>query len=287
MMMDCIATSDLPDLSSTSFNNEDGYLTDPAPTPVPNLTSIPQSIAIDFDPFIDGEILLTAPATESQQEIWLGVQMSETANLACVLSQSLRFTGRLDLDLLQTAFDRLVDRHESLRTTFSGDGTTILIAKKITFQDPVVDLSALTELARSQSVATHQQQAVSHKFDLQHGPLFKTKILKLADREHLAIFSVHHLICDGWSLGVIIADLAKIYTALDRGTESQLEQPEYFSEYAFLEHAKIGSAESIDIAAYWLKKFATLPPIVDLPTDYPRPPVRTFDSARVDRTCRD
>ena len=160
-MIDCISTTpELTELNLTSCHDEDLYLTVPTPQTSTKLAPKSNLKAIDFDPFVDGEILLTAPATESQQEIWLGVQMSDEANLACILSQSLHFTGRLDLDHLQTAFDRLVDRHESLRTTFSGDGTTILIAKKIAFQDPVIDLSALTESERSQAVATHQQQAV-------------------------------------------------------------------------------------------------------------------------------
>jgi amino acid adenylation domain-containing protein len=281
-MMDCISTSEPTDTDLiSSFSDEISFSTVTTQQLSTNLST--KSNAMDFDPFRDGEILLTAPATESQQEIWLGVQLSDEANLACILSQSLRFTGRLDVDLLQTAFDRLVDRHESLRATFNSDGTMILIAKKITFQAPVVDLSALTASEKSQAVATYQQQATSHKFDIQHGPLFKTQILKLTDREHIAIISVHHLICDGWSLGVISTDLAKIYTALDRGIEPELPQTEYFSEYAYLESAKIGSIESIATEAYWLEKFANLPPILDVPTDYPRPPVRTFNSAAV--TC--
>ena len=278
-MIDCISRSEPSDINLTSVSNEDGLSIGSNPQIATDLATKSNFKAIDFDPFIDGEILLTAPATESQQEIWLGVQIGDEANLACILSQSLRFTGRLDLDLLHTAFDRLVDRHESLRATFNSDGTTILIAKKITFQAPVVDLSMLTASEKSQAVATYQQQATSQKFDIQHGPLFKTRILKLADREHIAIFSVHHLICDGWSLGVISTDLAKIYTALDRGSEPQLAQPAYFSEYAFLEHAKIGSVESLATETYWLEKFAKLPPVLDLPTDYPRPPIRTFNSA--------
>jgi amino acid adenylation domain-containing protein len=276
--IDCISTSELPDLNLDSFNDEDLYLSVPTSKILTNLVPQSNSKAIDFDPFVDGEILLAAPATESQQEIWLGVQLSTAANLACILSQSLRFNGRLDVELLQTAFDLLVDRHESLRMTFSGDGTTILIAKKIDVRVPVIDLSALTGAARTEAIATYQQQAIGQPFDIQHGPLFRVQILKLAERQHLAIISIHHLVCDGWSLGVISTDLAKIYTALDRGNSPNLERPEYFSEYAFLERAKIGSADAIATEEYWLKKFTTLPPVIDLPTDYPRPPVRTFDS---------
>ena len=234
--------------------------------------------AIDFDPFADGEIALTAPATESQKEIWLGVQMSNEANLACMLSQSLRLTGLLNLDALQAALKILVMRHESLRTTFSGDGTTILIAKQLEFQSPVIDLSGMNDRSQQQEIAKCQALAVSETFDLTHGSLFTTKILKLDDREHVIILTVHHIICDGWSLGILISDLARIYTNLAQGINPDLEPPEYFSEYAFLEQAKIGSQGSIDTAAYWLKKIA-IPPVLDLPTDYPRPPLRTFNSA--------
>jgi amino acid adenylation domain-containing protein len=236
-------------------------------------------LPIDFDPFIDGEILLTAPATESQQEIWVGVQMDRAANLACILSQSLRLVGLLDLDLFQLAIGSLAMRHEALRTTFNSDGTMLLIAKEIKVEFPIIDLSELTSEAQAIEIDRHHQQATSEVFDLRHGPLFSTKILKLNDREHLVIFTIHHIICDGWSLGILISDLAKIYTALHQGSSPQLDPPESLSEYAFLEQVKTGSVETIATEAYWLKKFASLPPVVDLPADYPRPLLRTFNSA--------
>jgi amino acid adenylation domain-containing protein len=127
-------------------------------------------------------------------------------------------------------------------------------------------------------IANHQKQAVSQAFNLQHGPLFSAEIITVSDREHLVILTVHHIICDGWSFGAIVADLARIYTDLNLKIPLELEPPEYFSEYAFLEQEKIGSLEAIEIEAYWLKKFATLPPVAELPTDYLRPPLRTFNS---------
>jgi amino acid adenylation domain-containing protein len=243
-------------------------------------------IAVDFDPFIDGEILLTAPATASQQEIWLGVQMSREANLACLLSQSLRFKGRLNLQALQIAFQQLVARHEALRTTFSSDGTIVSIAKKVEFQSPIVDLSNLSNEEREIEIDRHQQQAVSQVFDLKHGPLFSIEILKLDDNEHIAILTVHHIICDGWSYGILIGELAQIYSALNTGTAIELEPVEYLSEYAFLEQEKSSSSETIATEAYWVEKFTNLPPILDLPVDYPHPPIRTFDSACEDYLLR-
>jgi amino acid adenylation domain-containing protein len=235
---------------------------------------------IDFDPFIDGELLLAAPATESQQEIWLGVQMSPAASLACILSQALQIEGRLNVAAMQAAMRQLVARHESLRTTFSGDGMTISIAKAVTLELPIRDLSTLSTSDRAAAIDRYQQQAISTPFDLQHGPLFRAQLLKLADLQYLLIFDVHHAICDGWSLGVLISDLAAIYNSLNRGSAIELEQPEYFSEYTFAERAQIGTPAAIATTDYWLQKFAQLPPVLDLPIDYPRPPVRTFNSSR-------
>jgi amino acid adenylation domain-containing protein len=239
---------------------------------------------IDFDPFVDGELLLAAPATASQQEIWLGIQMSREANLACILSQSLKIVGRLNIEVLQAAIRQLISRHESLRTTFSGDGMTILIAKAVGFELLISDLSALGTSDRATEIDRYQSQSVSEPFDLQHGPLFSARLLRLTDREHLLIFAVHHIVCDGWSFGTIVSDLGKIYTALNRGLLPELGQPEYFSEYAFLERAQVDAPETIATEAYWLQRFAELPPGLDLPTDYPRPPLRTFNADRVYHT---
>lgn len=277
--MNCLSASTTLTRDLPLLIDEEIFVTVPIIKPAIEIATTSELTAVDFDPFVDGEILLTAPATESQQEIWLGVQISNEANLACLLSQTLRLTGQLNLDALQAAFDRLIDRHESLRTTFSGDGMTILIAKKIELTIPVIDLSALPDRERSIEIEQHQRQAVSQAFDLQHGPLFNAKIIKIDDREHLVILTVHHIICDGWSLGVIRSDLARIYNDLDRGIKPMLDPPAYFSEYAVLEQEKIDSLAAIEIEKYWVEKFENLPPVLELPTDYPRPPIRTFNSA--------
>jgi amino acid adenylation domain-containing protein len=279
-MMDCLSDRLTTPDDVSPDDDLDSSLTSPGLKTLMNSSDRSNLQMIDFDPFVDGELLLAAPATASQQEIWLGVQISQEANLACILSQSLQAIGRLDLEVLQAAIRQLVSRHESLRTTISGDGMTILIAKEIDLQVPLSDLSALSANDRAAEIDRYQSQSVSEPFDLQHGPLFRARILKLTDREHLLIFAVHHIVCDGWSLGIILADLAKIYTALNRGLVPELAPAEYFSEYAFLEQAQIDDPETIATEAYWLQRFAELPPGLDLPTDYPRPPLRTFNADR-------
>ncbi|WP_295621674.1 non-ribosomal peptide synthetase [Chamaesiphon sp. GL140_3_metabinner_50] len=277
--MDLLAEHSI-DIEIDAFTDGETLLESLTTKSFPKLSSKSQLKAIDFDPFTDGELLLTAPATESQQEIWVGVQISDEANLACILSQSLKLTGKLDLDAIQTAFQQLVMRHEALRTTFSADGTLLLIAKKVEFTTPVIDLASLSNSEQLAQIELYQHQATNQIFDLQHGPLFSTKVLKLSDREHIAILTTHHIICDGWSCGVLINDLGKIYTGLVKGLTPDLEPAEYLSEYAFLEREKIDNLETIATETYWLEKFANLPPALDLPTDYPRPPLRTFNSDR-------
>jgi amino acid adenylation domain-containing protein len=278
--MDLLAEYSMETIDINASTDGETLLEPPTTKSLLKSSSKSQLKPIDFDPFADGELLLTAPATESQQEIWVGVQISNEANLACILSQSLKLTGKLDLHAIQTAFQQLVMRHEALRTTFSADGTLLLIAKKVEFTTPIIDLANLSTSEQLTQVELHQHQATNQIFNLQHGPLFSTKILKLSDREHIVILTTHHIICDGWSYGVLLNDLAKIYTGLVKGLIPDLEPAEYLSEYAFIERQKIDNLATIATETYWLEKFADLPPALDLPTDYPRPPLRTFNSDR-------
>jgi amino acid adenylation domain-containing protein len=245
-------------------------------------TSNQELAAIDFDPFIDGEILLTAPATAAQKEMWLAVQISPEANLACLLSQSLQLTGKLNQSALQQAFQELIARHESLRMTFSGNGNSILIAADAALQISVIDLSYVTGIEQALELEKQHQQAVNTQFDLQRGPLFNAKVVKLHEAEHVVIFTIHHIVCDGWSFGIITTELAALYSAFSQGLglSPELEQADCFSEYAYLEQAKIDLQEQASTEAYWLQKFTGLPPIVDLPHDFPRPLLRTFNSDR-------
>ncbi|MGB3509032.1 MAG: amino acid adenylation domain-containing protein, partial [Microcoleaceae cyanobacterium] len=238
--------------------------------------------AVDFDPFADGELLLTAPPTESQTEIWASVQMGDEANCAYNESQSLKLRGKLDIETFKSALQELVQRHEALRTTFSPDGSALCIAASLEIDIPLVDLSNLKQEERDSQVAQFRQQAVEQPFDLEHGPLFRVQIIKLQLQEHLVILTAHHIICDGWSWAVLMPDLGKLYGALRQGILPDLEEVEGFSEYAIEQAQEANSQETRETKEYWLKQFSSSVPILDFPTDRPRPPLRTFDSARED-----
>ncbi|MEH2084379.1 MAG: amino acid adenylation domain-containing protein [Nostoc sp.] len=237
--------------------------------------------AVDFDPFADGELLLTAPATESQKEIWASVQMGDAANCAYNESQSLRLKGELDVKVFQSAVEKLVQRHEALRTTFSTDGNTLCIVASRQIEIPIIELSNLELQEQQEKLASIWRQEVEQPFDLEHGPLFRVKIVKLQPQEHLAILTAHHIICDGWSWAVLMPDLGKLYSGLQQGIVPELEEPDYFSEYAILQEEEADSPEAIATEKYWLEQFADVP-VLDFPSDRPRPPLRTFNAARED-----
>ena len=246
----------------------------------PNTQS--EFIAVDFNPFAEGELLLTAPATESQKEIWASVQMGSEANCAYNESQSLRFKGNLEVDTLRSALQSLVQRHEALRMTFSPDGATLCIASSLHIEAPIIDLSRLDQAGQAIEVARLRQQAVEEPFNVEFDPLFRVQIIKLHPQEHLVILTAHHIICDGWSWAVLITELGTLYSALKQGLAPELEEPEQFSEYAIALEAAKESEEAIETVDYWLQQFAQSVPVLDFPTDRPRPPLRTFNSARED-----
>ncbi|WP_298911223.1 amino acid adenylation domain-containing protein [uncultured Nostoc sp.] len=238
--------------------------------------------AVDFDPFADGELLLTAPATESQKEIWASVQIGDAANCAYNESQSLRLRGELDVKVFQSAVEELVQRHEALRTTFSTNGNILCIVASRQIEIPIIDLSSLELQDQQEKLASILRQEVEQPFDLEHGPLFRAKIVKLQLQEHLAILTAHHIICDGWSWAVLMPDLGKLYSGLQQGIVPELEEPDHLSEYATLQEEEADSPEAIATEKYWLKQFADSVPVLDFPSDRPRPPLRTFNAARED-----
>lgn len=228
------------------------------------------------------EFTLKAPATESQKEIWASVQMGDNASCAYNLSFSLEINGNLDLPILKKAIQMVIQRHESLRITFNSDGSNIFINPSLNINIPVVDLSNFTSEKRANRVAKIKQKVVKEPFNLGEGPLFRGQILKLGTAEYIVIFTTHHIVCDGWSRKIFTTELGQIYSALKQGITPQLKPADSFREYAILEEQRKSQNEGKETEEFWLKQFSDLIPVVDFPTDRPRPPLRTFNSLRED-----
>jgi amino acid adenylation domain-containing protein len=235
----------------------------------------------DFDPFAGPAIARVVPTTEAQRELWLAAQLGAEASLAYNESITLELHGVLDFAALRGALADLAARHESLRATVSGDGLQMLVAESGDLTLAVEDLSALP--AESQQAAVERQLAlaVETPFDLESGPLARAILLRLSEIDHRLLLTVHHLVCDGWSFGVLCRDLGRLYAARRAGTA--LDTPaDRMGDYALAEAADTASAEFAAAERYWLAQFDGSVPVLELPTDRLRVSPRRFESRRED-----
>ena len=236
------------------------------------------------DPFAETTLARVVPAIEAQREVWLAAKLEPAASLAYNEGISLHLRGNLDTAALHGALQELLARHDALRATLSPDGAELCIAESAEAAWAEQDLSTLDHDARDAAVAATLRRAVETPFDLEHGPLLRAELLRLGTDDHLLVLSAHHIVCDGWSWGVLMSDLAACYAALLHHQAPALDAADSFADYALEE---IHYAESDEFRAaerYWLGRFDKLPPALDLPTDRPRPRVRSFASQRRDCT---
>lgn len=238
--------------------------------------------AIAYDPFAGGELQRVVPTTEPQREVWLADRLGRDASLAFNESVSLRFRGALDADALADALQALVDRHDSLRANIGPDGETLCMKASMPLEVARVDLAGLAAAERDAARDERLRAAVDTPFALECDPLLRAELLRLAVDDHLLVLTAHHIVCDGWSWWVLVRELATLYAAR-RGTAVEaLEQADDFADYALAEAMHPGGASFAADQRYWLDRFAGGTPVLDLPTDRPRPARRSFASARED-----
>jgi amino acid adenylation domain-containing protein len=237
---------------------------------------------VDFDPFAGPPIACTAPTTEAQREVWVASQMSAEASCAYIESVSLDLHGELDPAAMERTIHQLVERHEGLRSTISANGMRVIVLERMDLPFTFVDLSGLNETARQRELDALAHRDMHTAFDLLRGPLFRVYLVRLSNDHHLLRLSGHHVIVDGWSLGIIMADVSRFYTALKRGTPPDLPEVFRFSDYAIAQIDLAKSPEHERVERYWLDLFKDGAPVVDLPTDRPRPKLKTYNGHRLD-----
>jgi amino acid adenylation domain-containing protein len=226
-----------------------------------------------------GEIVV--PLTEAQRELWLTAQLGDAASVAYNHAVTLDFRGPLDRGALQRAVDGVVARHEALRTTFPAGGEEQRIAPALSVEIAFDDLAALDPAERESRAAEIAAAAVQEPFDLERGPLLRLRLLKLdGDRHRLAV-AMHHLAVDGWSLGVVMAELGALYSAEAGGPQRTLPPPARFSEHARRMHAARANAPADE--AFWTAALDGARPL-EVPAAKPRPSARSFAGARTSFT---
>ncbi|MEM6715874.1 MAG: amino acid adenylation domain-containing protein, partial [Cyanobacteria bacterium P01_C01_bin.147] len=219
------------------------------------------------------------PLADAQQRQWILAQL-EPDSPFYVIPTAVQVQGNLSVDLLQQSLQQLVERHEVLRTAFQdvSGNAQIVLRPSVEIEVPVVDLTELQEAAQQQRMQTQIQAEAQTPFDLSQAPLLRLKVLRLAAQDHVVLLSLHHIIADGWSMGIVVRELAQVYEALRSHQSPELPPlPIQYVDYAAWQQQQ--SAEQTEHLDYWQQQLHGAPPLLELPTDYPRPAVQSFAGA--------
>ncbi|HEX6292475.1 MAG TPA: MupA/Atu3671 family FMN-dependent luciferase-like monooxygenase [Herpetosiphonaceae bacterium] len=221
----------------------------------------------------------TAPLSFSQQRLWFLDKLAPGSS-AYTIPIALRLTGPLDTAALQRALDAIVARHEILRTTFhdTDEQPVQVVAPSQSLPLALIDLSheSQPEMLAQQLLSAESQRP----FDLAEGPLVRATLVRLGPQDSIALLSLHHIVCDGWSKGVLIHELAVLYGAFAHGSGVALpDLPIQYADYAAWQRQWLQGAVLDDQLAYWKHQLSDLPTL-DLPSDHPRPAIQTFRGAQ-------
>ncbi|NUO51701.1 MAG: hypothetical protein HOV80_22835, partial [Polyangiaceae bacterium] len=233
---------------------------------------------VEFDPFSSGEVTRVVSPTAAQREIWLACAMDPEASAAYNLSLTIRIVGAVDIAALRQSFCDLVDRHDALRMTFSSDGRHASVSNDPPRELLSVDLRGADEPERSFGEILRAE--AKRPYDLERGPLFRAAVVRLSDQETRVIFGAHHIVCDGWSLAVMLRELGPLYARRREPTPPALAPAPSFVEYAEQDTAERTEAD----LKYFVSRLGDLAAPLDLPTDRPRRPGRSPASSVASRT---
>jgi len=218
------------------------------------------------------------PLSFAQQRLWFIAQMGHEASSAYHIRLGLRLAGRLDEEALQGALDRLVQRHEVLRTSFKViDGQPVQhIAEGRGFMLARHDLGGLASQERREQFDHWSLVEVQQAFDLEAGPPIRGRLLRLGEEEHVLLLTLHHIASDGWSTGVLMGELSTLYRAYAlQGVAHDVDPlpalPLQYADYAVWQRQWLEGAVQQRQLAYWQEQLAGAPEVILLPTDRPRP----------------
>ncbi|HEX8320472.1 amino acid adenylation domain-containing protein [Longimicrobium sp.] len=221
------------------------------------------------------------PLSFAQERLWFLDRMDPGSSLYNVLVAR-RLSGELHVPALRRALGEIVRRHEVLRTALPQvDGAPVqVIAPYDGFALPVDDLAGLEAAGREAEVRRRSADEMARPFDLGTGPLFRARLLRLEAGEHVLLMGIHHVISDGWSIGVLLRELAALYGACAGGGEPALpELPVQYADYAAWQRMHLRGDALERQLAYWRERMAGAPALLELPTDRPRPAVQTYRGA--------
>jgi amino acid adenylation domain-containing protein len=218
------------------------------------------------------------PLSNSQQRLWF-IDQLEGSSAQYNLPEALRLRGELDVPALRQSIQLIVGRHETLRTHFAyADGTPFqIIEPELKAELPMEDISTLPEAGQQEFVLAALNQEFERPFDLSRGPLFRMRLFKLGERDHIFLRTLHHIISDGWSQAVFNNELMQLYEALHQGKATPLPPlAVQYADYALWQRRWLTEEKVANDLQYWRKQLAGIPEQLDLPKDRPRQVRRTY-----------
>ncbi|WP_223278137.1 non-ribosomal peptide synthetase [Nostoc sp. 'Peltigera membranacea cyanobiont' 232] len=229
--------------------------------------------------------LTRTPASFQQRRLWFLYELEPTSSAYNICS-IFRLDGSLQIQALKQAFKQLQQRHESLRTTFVAiDGEPWQhIHPEVLSELEIENWSELPADEIGKQISTIKASEAGYSFDLQAGPLFRARLLQLEPEKHLLSLTLHHIIADGWSIGIILEEFASLYESILKRDKSSLPELRIqYPDYSIWQQEKIADSVWEEHLFYWKKQLAQLP-ILQFPTDFPRPALQSFQGDLVEFT---
>ena len=224
------------------------------------------------------------PLSYAQQRLWFLDQL-EPGNSFYNIPASVELRGELNVEALRESFARLVERHESLRTRIRvdevGEGYQEIVAD-FALEFPLLDISRLTEESRDEIARELSRQGSGRGFDLSTGPLIRVMLLKLGEDCHHLLLVLHHIVSDGWSMGVLIREVSELYASIKEGRESLLSPlPIQYVDYSVWQREWLQGEVLEGQLGYWREQLEGVPSLLELPTDRVRPAVQSYAGGHV------
>ena len=256
------ALFDNPTLSGLARTIEELRRAGPGASP-PRIEPVPRGEALDL--------------SFSQQRLWF-LDSLEPGSATYNIPLALHFQGGLDVPALAGALNGVSRRHESLRTTFAEGGglPRQIVHPPVAAALPVVDLGGLDPARRAAETRRRIAEEARRPFSLEHGPLLRTALLRLGADEHVLLVTMHHIVSDGWSVPIYVREMASLYAAKPAALP---ELPIQYADFAHWQRQWLQGDVLEAELSHWRERLRGLPPLIELPSDRPRPAVRNWRGA--------
>jgi amino acid adenylation domain-containing protein/FkbH-like protein/thioester reductase-like protein len=249
----------------------------------PTIKQVASRLTSDYErseEFNKGNQLQRIPLSGAQRRVWF-IDQLEGGSFAYHVPLAVRFHGELNKGALEAAISAIIERHQSLRTRFvQVDGEPVQqIREEVRFALPTIDLTTKGENREAEVFKQSKEEQLA-PFNLSTDLLIRGRLLRLSASEHVLLLTMHHMVSDGWSLGVLIREMAILYEGLVAGKESPLEPlPVQYADYALWQRSRLSGNGPKHQLNYWIEQLRGVAPLLALPLDRRRPPAQSYRGA--------